>query len=339
VIRIIVRHSRRGNLQRRPFGFSSAACLQSLLISAQSWSEPVECTIVVEDDDHGGELTTSGLPPRCEVVVSSVFGNAESYLFALRLATALPGNDIAYLLEDDYVHIGDIAGLLREGLDLNPGGYVTLYDDPLYYFPSADVDPIEPSAGLRPGLTRHWVATPSTTMSFACHPWVLRRDLEVHLAHLPLGGKPQDRAMWDGLRNRAVLLRCIPGAASHVETTAAGVFVSTTLARMSPDPPKLASSVRAASVPSVAVGSGVSAPVAAAASSWGDCEIVSIADAALLDFDAAVVTRAEKEILDLRLRARASCIAHVFVEGGLQGIRAYGGRDHSADDFSGVPWP
>lgn len=334
MIRCYVRVSRTGNSFRRPHGFWPGPCVESLFGSLVISRVATRCTVIAPDVATAG-LVRPLIPAEldCAVVVSGIYGNSESYYYALMLALdeAEPA-DMVYMVEDDYLHSGPIGDFIVDGYSINPAGYITLYDDPLYYFLSEDVPAPERSTVIHVGSESHWCDSSSTTMTFAAAAWVLRRDWRLHCECLVLNSKPRDREMWDSLGNEGRrLIRRIPGAASHVEMTAAGMYSdtfrpdtwrgalgsrwNTTNGRTRDTPLIMCSrSLRRDSMGTVARYGEVI--------EWCDDEHVF----GLADY--AVITAANKAQFDSFTRARAHPIRAVFIEDMKRGSRLYGGRDY-----------
>lgn len=130
-------------------------------------------------------------------------------------------DDTLYLVEDDYIHIGDCTSLLDEGL--NYSDYVTLYDHPDKYIQCQYPNPEIKSVGEQTTLFRtdsiHWKYTNSTTGTFACKKKTLKDDYNEWIRfynECPVG-------WWDYLtfkhlratKNRKIA-SSVPGRSSHM---------------------------------------------------------------------------------------------------------------------------
>ena len=130
-------------------------------------------------------------------------------------------DDNLYLVEDDYMHIGDCNLLLDEGL--NHSDYVTLYDHPDKYiqckYPNPEIIDIGEQTTLFRTDSIHWKYTNSTTGTFACKKKTLKEDYNVWIQSYndcPIG-------WWDYLalkqlrlsKNRRIA-SSIPGKSSHM---------------------------------------------------------------------------------------------------------------------------
>lgn len=331
-----IRLSRFGNALRRPGAFDPVDCVKgSALLFGRS---PYKVTVVVDDVSLREPLTQgdNAVDPM-DIFLADVSGNSESTSALLDRVLSGDPHVPLYILEDDYFHAKQAPQLILEGLRLNPTGYVTLFDDPLYYFPSSDVESVDTTTTLVVGQSRHWATTPSTTMTFAAMPWVLRRDLDQIRRFLPLEGKPGDRELWAALRARCTLLRCIPGAASHLETTAASPFLFRGLSAASVPPTStpwwwswvkqgptaISGSVSQRTIDEILAHSRTGRVV--------DVEAVEIAT--LLQYPVVVVSDVAKSALDRRLRARGTRNQVVVVDGVPSRCeRWFSGRDVSADE-------
>lgn len=333
MIRCYLRVSRDGSTLRRPHGFWPGPCIESLFASLVYSRTQTHCTVIVPDTSTA-QLVATLIPHDLphSLVVSGVYGNSESFYYSLVLALdeSAP-SDIIYMVEDDYIHMGPIADFLADGIGVNPTGYVTLYDDPLHYFKSEDVRPLRYETTLHIGHLRHWCVSPSTTMTFATTAWVIRRDWRIHCSNLVLGNKPRDRAIWETLASQGhTLIRGIPGAASHVELTASGLFgknyssTSMNLQSIS-DWSTIRSTAR---TPIIMCSRALSCATLRTVESFAHVMKWRDDNDVLNMIDYVVLTAGEKDAFDARLRARAHSVRAVFIEGMELGARLYGGRDY-----------
>jgi hypothetical protein len=334
---VVLRTSLARNRLRRPSFFHPEDCLRNTYETLSGTAS--RFSVIVDSDQLADTLRDQCHWLADDIIVSGASGNSESFQFALLHALAGDSGEPVYLVEDDYWHEAAAGELILEGLQLNPDGYVTLYDDPLYYFLSADVNPLRPSGRLSVGATRHWCETPSTTMTFAAYPWVLHRDRRVIESHLPLGGKPQDRALWAELGGRNVeLIRCLPGASSHLETTAGAPFVPTPSRT---DQSQLRMIDRQGSdalhgrvFVSLAVPNETAHQLVRTASAVVANYPSKASVAEMTACDALILTATEKDATDIRLRSRATNVRLVVVVGDERTARWYAGRDRRATDVN-----
>lgn len=248
-------------------------------------------------------------------------------------------SDNIYLVEQDYLHVDAARDILVDGIALNSDGYVTLFDDPLYYWASADVAPTSQSTRLAVGTIRHWRTVPSTTMTFGCPAWVLAEDVAIFIETLKGTQKPQDRELWRRLSSKGrTLMSCIPGAAVHIETTALSPMTNWRSIGGEPvQPPPGDVWDPMASVDLVYVESGVSQSVADRIERTGVAvrRFDLSASPEILEPWWAVVTPEVKEALDARFRARGNALSGVIVvstEDEYSG-RWYSGRDWFLQDL------
>ena len=112
-------------------------------------------------------ITKTGLPMKV-----TDLGNAGSLHYALDLASEVcRDGELAYFVEDDYLHLGNASQLLREGMLISD--YITLYDHPDKYTSIYEMG--ETSKVVRTNST-HWRYTISTCMTFAVKSDVLKED-------------------------------------------------------------------------------------------------------------------------------------------------------------------
>jgi hypothetical protein len=130
-------------------------------------------------------------------------------------------DDTLYLVEDDYMHVGDCTLLLNEGL--NHSDYVTLYDHPDKYikckYPNPEITDLGEQTIVFRTDSIHWKYTNSTTGTFACKKKTLTEDYDVWLKYClecPHGWL--DYLAFKELRsskNRKIA-SSIPGRSSHM---------------------------------------------------------------------------------------------------------------------------
>lgn len=115
---------------------------------------------------------------------NKVRGKSQYFIDKLDFATKnFSGSDTLYLVEDDYMHIGDCDILIDEGLQYSD--YVTLYDHPDKYiqckYPNPEITDIGENTTLFRTDNSHWKYTNSTTGTFACKQKTLKEDYDVWL--------------------------------------------------------------------------------------------------------------------------------------------------------------
>ncbi len=146
-----------------------------------------------------------------------------AFLKALNVTLHLtaPDDVIVYLVEDDYLHRGDAAKILGDGIRLG-FDYVTLYDHPDKYLDNGPNDLVKGGAEdtrLYLGKHCHWKLTNSTTMTFACRLGTLRRDAHVFREFTEGNPVPPDFAIFDMLRtaHKRRIGSAVPAFATHCE--------------------------------------------------------------------------------------------------------------------------
>lgn len=155
----------------------------------------------------------TGLP-----IVKTNFGNAGSLHFAIdRAIQECHEGELAYFVEDDYLHLANAPHLLREGM--LHADYITLYDHPDKYTNIYNLG--EESKVVRTSSS-HWRYTISTCMTFAAKVKILREDVDVFKKHTGTveqeGEHPVDHEIFCELKEKdRKLAVCIPGAACHTD--------------------------------------------------------------------------------------------------------------------------
>lgn len=215
---IYYRVSGRTNQIRRPEWYSS---YESALNCVRIFGRREETRLTLISDGTCTDRRVLDLP-WAEVLTVPADSNAAAFMAAYDVALELPDWEYVYLLEEDYYHRnGALEALLCARREL-PSSYVTLYDDPLYYWRSSDVTPSKGYELSIVATTRgHWRTAPSTTMTFAAPVWMLRRDRVVFDSELRGYSRPPDQRVWERLlADGEVLWSPLPGLSTHVETTA-----------------------------------------------------------------------------------------------------------------------
>lgn len=221
MLKAFIRWSPRSNTLRRPSWYCDICCLRNAFLTLSGPDSELSLVVDGEPSDSIQQL------PWDSVIKLQSVTNSESLLRCLDLAFETCGAmDTVYLVEQDYLHVAEALDVMSDGLALNPEGYVTLFDDPLYYWPSSDVTPVPPTTTLMVGTSRHWRTVPSATMTFAAPAWVLGEDRVLIENELADTIKPSDRVLWSKIRsNGRTIIASIPAAATHVETTALAPLV------------------------------------------------------------------------------------------------------------------
>ena len=145
--------------------------------------------------------------------------SAASFRLVFEEALKLDEEEQVYFVEDDYIHLYKSRATLVEGLQRAP--YVTLYNHPDKYIPaSKGGNPLVGDDGaektkvfVTPGS--YWMMTNSTTMTFASHVSVLKKDADIWLKHTE-GTYPFDMQIFLELRHKGRgLIQPIPSKATH----------------------------------------------------------------------------------------------------------------------------
>ena len=172
------------------------------------------------DDDVIAFLVSQGI----RNIDRTYFGNTLSFRYIVdRAITELQDDDIAYFVEDDYVHDYDAEKIIREGLEISD--YLSLYDSRDKYKDSdkGGYNPFISGGGedTKVMITEscHWKITNATTMTFAAKIKTLKEDYNVITKYCPNGAPhPMDFLMFRELitqKNR-ILINCMPGKSAHI---------------------------------------------------------------------------------------------------------------------------
>jgi hypothetical protein len=207
----------------RPAWYSKKLCLHSLVIARRELPDSV--LTVVSDGPLPVDVRDL-IEADVRVVVLPNVGNAESFLAAYSIAAAWPVDDVAYFVEDDYLHMASALSKLQDAFTDLSSDYVTLYDHPNRYNSQAGsgADLKLHTTGIYASRSHIWRTVESTCMTFAARIGCLRDDMGVFLAHVLSGRTPRDRAIFRHLQGlgpyedtscRRVLLGAIPGLATH----------------------------------------------------------------------------------------------------------------------------
>jgi hypothetical protein len=164
-------------------------------------------------DEHHGKIEDTFLKSESDVHIINCGGEAKSFIETLKYIQKQnhKADDIIYFLEDDYIHRPSWDKLIQEAFDLNVD-YVTLYDHGDKYW--------DFYADLRTKVlhtkSSHWMATPSTTNTFAVKYSTLIKDLVIHTKHSTNVEPSADHQKFLELaRSGRVLISSIPGHSTH----------------------------------------------------------------------------------------------------------------------------
>lgn len=221
-MKILYRISDAGYNKVKPNYISNEACLKNF---CNVFSDNISDILIIADNTS--EDTTNMIEKyinKAQIQHVSVGHGAGT--FNLALDEALKGQDddeVAYFVENDYLHKQQSAKIIQEGLSLG-ASFVSLYDHPDKY--------LDPSKGGNPYCeggaedTRvyltdscHWKITNSTTMTFASTVGTLKRTEDILRKWTNQGHYPDDFKMFLELReHNELLITPLPGYATHGET-------------------------------------------------------------------------------------------------------------------------
>lgn len=132
------------------------------------------------------------------------------------------GNDIIYLLEDDFLHKPQSKEIIEEGVK-NYNGYITGYDHPDKYIDkTSGGNPFIESGGEVTRLVKtnssHWKITNSTVMSFAATHDRLRLDKDLLYKHSSNKITDSFSLFLELSQQHGIpCMSSIPGVSTHVE--------------------------------------------------------------------------------------------------------------------------
>lgn len=176
--------------------------------------ETTQYTIIY--DEHYGKIEDTFLSSENDVHIINAGGEAKSFIETLKYIKSKNHNpdDIIYLLEDDYVHQPEWDRILIEGFNL-PTDYVTLYDHNDKYCEMY----VDFRTKIMYTSSIHWMATPSTTNTFAVKYSTLMEDYSTHIQY-SLNVEPSlDHQKFIALTfNGRTLISSIPGYSTHCHT-------------------------------------------------------------------------------------------------------------------------
>lgn len=202
----------------RPEWFSHEKCFRNLLktIAADPLGHRVSVTIMYDSslEDLQTDFMASFIAnEQLGIKLQFIKGGSDKNSFLITLAyakaAALPGTDLVYFLENDYVHqhgwVSKVFELYGSGQSFD---VVSLYDHKdKYFLPMYS----QLTARLCLSPTHHWRTTPSTCASFLLEKAAFDRDYEVFSA-----GKTDYFFFSDLIDGRGrVLLSPIPGLSTH----------------------------------------------------------------------------------------------------------------------------
>ena len=166
-------------------------------------------------DEHYGKIENTFLSQEENVHIINCGGEAKSFIETLKYIQTQnhSAEDIIYFLEDDYVHRPNWDKILMEGFELGVD-YVTLYDHADKYMDFYS----EFRTKVLHSKSSHWMATPSTTNTFAVKFSTLMKDFSVHHKY-STGVEPSaDHQKFIDLSKKGrVLISSIPGYSTHCQ--------------------------------------------------------------------------------------------------------------------------
>jgi hypothetical protein len=166
-------------------------------------------------DEFYGRIEDTFLSQEKNTHIINCGGEAKSFIQTLRYiqSQSHSADDIIYFLEDDYVHRPNWDKILLEGFDLG-ADYVTLYDHGDKYMEFYS----EFRTKILHSKSSHWMATPSTTNTFAVKFSTLIKDFSVHHKYSMNTEPTLDHQKFLELaQNGRVLISSIPGYSTHCQ--------------------------------------------------------------------------------------------------------------------------
>ncbi len=210
-------HSRDPN-KARPEWFSHERCFRNLLNTIAADPQGHRVTLTVMYDSSLEDLQTDFIAPfiandQLGVRLQFIKGGSDINSFLITLAYAknadLPGTDLVYFLENDYVHqhgwVSKVFELYDSG---HPFDVVSLYDHKdKYFLPMYR----QLTARLCLSASHHWRTTPSSCASFLLSKSAFDRDYDAFSS-----GKTDYFFFSELIEGRGrVLLSPIPGLSTH----------------------------------------------------------------------------------------------------------------------------
>lgn len=180
------------NRKDRPPYYSKMLCLRSFLRAFAHVRDVADVTFVNDGpmpDDRLELMRAWGT-----VVPLPGLGNSRSYREVLALALALPGADLCYFAEDDYLYTEDaFTALLAVFDEIDAADYVTLFDHADRYNRRDDSRRGYSRVYVAGGI--HWRTVESTCMTFGARVARLKSDAWIHrIGTAPK--TPRDRDIW-----------------------------------------------------------------------------------------------------------------------------------------------
>ncbi len=215
-INVYLRHCYYSKIQespgkQRPFWWDK----EKVFNNFKSTINPETTTYTIIYDEYYGKIENTFLRDETNVHIINSGGEAKSFLKTLEYIQTQnhSQDDIIYFLEDDYIHLPNWDKIILEGFTL-PISYLTLYDHRDKY-----------GEYYRDFRTKvlftdscHWMATPSTTNTFAVKFSTLIKDLEIHTKYSTGVEPTADHYKFLELsQNGRVLISSLPGYSTHCQ--------------------------------------------------------------------------------------------------------------------------
>jgi hypothetical protein len=167
-------------------------------------------------DEHYGKIEDTFLSQEENVRIINAGGEAKSFIETLNIVKNTPHRkgEIIYFLEDDYLHKPNWDKVLLEAFTLG-ADYVTLYDHADKY--------MDFYRDFRTKVLHtescHWMATPSTTNTFAVEYSTLMNDFETHTKYSTDVEPSLDHQKFLDLAQQKgrVVVSSIPGYSTHCQ--------------------------------------------------------------------------------------------------------------------------
>jgi hypothetical protein len=176
---------------------------------------PETTNYIIIYDEHYGKIENTFLSQEENVHIINAGGEAKSFIETLKYKQSQnhSADDIIYFMEDDYVHRPNWDKIHLEGFDLG-ADYVTLYDHGDKYMEFYS----EFRTKILHSKSSHWMATPSTTNTFAVKFSTLIKDFSVHHKYSMNTEPTLDHQKFLELaQNGRVLISSIPGYSTHAQ--------------------------------------------------------------------------------------------------------------------------
>lgn len=176
---------------------------------------PETTTYTIIYDEHYGKIEDTFLSQEENIHIVNCGGEAKSFIETLNYVKniAYKKDDIIYFLEDDYVHQPNWDKILLEGFTLG-ADYVTLYDHADKYMEFYR----EFRTKILHTKSCHWMATPSTTNTFAVEYSTLMNDFEYHTKYSTDVEPSSDHQKFLDLAQKGrILVSSIPGYSTHCQ--------------------------------------------------------------------------------------------------------------------------